>query len=282
MNKKVITKIELQKRDKERVNVYINDEFSFACSAELIYAHNLSKGKIADMEYLQEIIDEDNYLKCKNSALKSIERAYKTEQQVYDKLIEKGYEEKIVKRAMNFLKEYKFIDDEKFIKMYVNDKSHSYGRNRIKYELIKKGISEKLINEALSDFDKDLEEEAALKLAEKKYKILIKSETNYKKLYKKVWDYLSRNGYNLEVIQKVVKKIVREDFQEQDESERLKENDELSSIRELAEKRYRIITKSESDHKKIYKKLSDYLLRRGYSWESIKTVLKDILTYQDL
>ena len=30
----IITKIEVQKRNKDRVNVYINEEFNFACSSE--------------------------------------------------------------------------------------------------------------------------------------------------------------------------------------------------------------------------------------------------------
>lgn len=284
MNKQVITKIEIQKRNKERVNIYINDEFAFACSAELIYAHSLSKGKVVDMEYLQEIIDEDNYIKCKNSALKSIERAYKTEHQVYGKLLEKGYDEKIVRRTISFLKEYKFVDDKKFVKMYINDKIHSYGRNKIKYELIKKGISEELVSKELSRLDKNVEEMAALKLAEKKYKILAKGDINYNKVYDKIGNYLIRVGYNLEMVQKVLNKMTVSDSKSLDESQRLEKNknEELSLIRELAEKRYRVITKSESDNMKIYRKLSDYLLRRGYSWESIKTVLKDIVVNSDI
>lgn len=46
--KKIITKVEIQKRNKDRVNVYINHEFAFACSAELVYIHNIEKGKSVD------------------------------------------------------------------------------------------------------------------------------------------------------------------------------------------------------------------------------------------
>ncbi|MCC5424208.1 recombination regulator RecX, partial [Clostridium botulinum] len=50
----IITKIEVQKRNKDRVNVYIDEEFNFACSSELIYYHNLKKGKVIDENSLND------------------------------------------------------------------------------------------------------------------------------------------------------------------------------------------------------------------------------------
>ncbi|WP_346961661.1 hypothetical protein [Clostridium sp.] len=40
---KIITKIEAQKKKDNRVNIFINDEFAFGCSSELVYYHNLAK-----------------------------------------------------------------------------------------------------------------------------------------------------------------------------------------------------------------------------------------------
>lgn len=277
--KNVITKIELQKRNKDRVNVYINEEFSFACSAELIYTCSLSKDKEIDMGSLKEIIDKDNFIKCKSYALKIIERTYKTEKQIFDKLAQKEYDEKIINKTIDFLKEYKFIDDEKYTEAYIKDKLKSQGKNRIKYALINRGISEALIKEKLSTLDKDIEENTALKLAEKKYKVLIKNESDTRKIYKKLGDYLVRNGYDLDVVQNILSSIVKEEISHLNETEiqQKREDDDASKLYELAEKRYSIIIKSESDNRKIYKKLSDYLIRRGYSWDNIKSVLNSII-----
>ncbi len=41
MNK--ITNIEVQKRNEERVNIYIDNEFAFACYKELVYKEGLKK-----------------------------------------------------------------------------------------------------------------------------------------------------------------------------------------------------------------------------------------------
>lgn len=277
--KNIITKIELQKRNKDRVNVYINEEFLFACSAELIYTCSLSKDKEIDMDSLKEIIDKDNFIKCKSYALKIIERTYKTEKQIFDKLVQKEYDEKIINETIAFLKEYKFIHDEKYTEAYIKDKVKSQGKNRIKYALINKGISETLIKEKLNSLDKDIEENTALKLAEKKYRILIKNESDIRKIYKKLGDYLVRNGYDLDVVQNTLNSIVKEEINHLNETEtqQEKEEEDVSKLYELAEKRYSIIIKSECENRKIYKKLSDYLIRRGYSWDSIKSVLNTII-----
>lgn len=281
MEKRVITKIEVQKRNKERVNVYINDEFAFACSGELIYIYSLSKGKIVDVDYLEEIIDDDNYRKCKSDALKSIEKAYKTEKQVFDKLTQKEYKDHVIKRTIEFLKEYKFIDDEKFVCMYINDKINSHGKNKIKYELLKKGICEALLSESLNNLDKSIEENTALRLAEKKSKLLVKNESDWRKIYKKLGDYLIRNGYNLDIVQKILNDVVKENLNSLDRTENFNEKnieqEDMNVLRELAKKRYETIIKLENDSKKIYKKLSDYLLRRGYSWENVKPTLNEII-----
>lgn len=277
--KNIITKIELQKRTKDRVNIYINEEFSFACSAELIYTHGLSKGKNIDISYLKEIIYQDNCIKCKNYALKIIERTYKTEKQMFDKLLQKEYDEKIINKTIEFLKEYKFIDDEKFTETYIKDKLKSQGKNRIRYALINKGIKEELVKRKLSYVDEDTEQSVAARLAEKKYKILIKNESDIRKIYKKLGDYLIRNGYNSDIVQSTVDNLLKED---ENSLNRIKPDAEsvdkdISKLYELAEKRYNIIMKSESDSKKVYKKLSDYLLRRGYKWDDIKSVLNSII-----
>ncbi|MCD3298125.1 recombination regulator RecX, partial [Clostridium botulinum C/D] len=41
---RLITKIEIGKKNKNRVNIYLDEEFAFACSADLVYYYKLAKG----------------------------------------------------------------------------------------------------------------------------------------------------------------------------------------------------------------------------------------------
>lgn len=275
---KVITKVEVQKRNKDRVNIYIDGDFAFSCSTELVFAYGLKAGKSVELEALREIVSEDSYLKCKNHALKIIEKSYKSEKEVFDKLKLKGYDEKTIARVMEFLKSYNFLNDESYTTMYIKDKLKTQGKNKIKQALLRKGIEEDLVKEKLNEVDSQIELKAALSLGGKKYKILIKTEKDKSKIYKKLWEYLIRNGYSTEIIDEVLNKVIDLDDDEQVENEKEVNFEELY---ELASKRYNIVYKSEKDTRKLYKKLSDYLLRRGYTWEQVKMALKQILQKDD-
>ncbi|WP_050606644.1 recombination regulator RecX [Clostridium niameyense] len=273
---KVITKIEWQKRNKDRVNIYINEEFAFACSGELIYYHNLKKGLKVDEDKLSSIIKEDNYMKCKNYSLKLIEKSLKTEKYIEDKLKEKEYTNDCIKRVMEFLKSYNFIDDSRYVDLFIREKINSCGRNKIRYSLLKKGIKEELLNSKISDIDIDKEEVVAYKLAYKKYDIISKREKNLMKIYKKIWDYLIYRGYTLSVIENVVNKLKKNNISlvENKREERKYNIDEIYNI---ATRRYNIIIKSERDEQKIYRKLYNYLLRRGYGFEEVKKVVNSVI-----
>ncbi|MBR9648003.1 recombination regulator RecX [Clostridium tyrobutyricum] len=273
-NINLVTDIKVQKGNKNRVNVYIDYEFSFSCSRELVYRYRIDKNEYIDLGYIKGIIHEDNYIKCKSSALNILERNYKTEKQISDKLLKKGYDIDTVLRTLNFLKDYKFVDDNKFASLYAEEKIRICGRNKIKHELVKKGIEKCMIDRILSDMDKGQYEENALNCARKKYDIIIKSENNFQKVYLKLGSYLTRRGYETELAKNILKKIIKKDDFIQQEKISKKDTNPLYDI---AKKRYNIITRSENDINKINRRLSQYLMRRGYLWEDIKQVLRKIM-----
>ncbi|WP_138203123.1 recombination regulator RecX [Haloimpatiens lingqiaonensis] len=320
----VITKIEVQKRDKNRVNIYINEEFAFGCNAELVYTYDLKKGKQVDLEFLKSVVEEDNYLNGKNYSLKVIEKTYKTEKEIRDKLYKKEYGDKVVDRIICFLKEYKFLDDNKYTEAFIKDRMNKYGKNKIKYDLIKKGIDEDSIIEKLYSISCQNEYERAYTLGEGKLKTLIKTEKevekNIYKIYKKICDFLIRRGFDYNMVNSVIEqlrnseildgyknlqkdnekenfnneqyRIIKgeknfskgldvftneESFNEEQDIIIKDEEESYQELKELALKRYKIICKSESDDIKIFRRLSSYLMRRGYSYEEIKKVLSDIV-----
>ena len=40
---KIITKVEVQKNNKNRVNVYVDEEYAFSCAAEVVYKYDLKR-----------------------------------------------------------------------------------------------------------------------------------------------------------------------------------------------------------------------------------------------
>ena len=204
----VITKIEVQKRNKDRVNIYLDNEYAFSISMELVYKESLKPKMEIDVERLKDIADKEGYLKCKNTALRIIERSFKTEKEMRDKLKEKEYTDNQIEKTIEFLREYNFINDESYVKAYINDKLASRGRQKIKYDLIKKGVGRNLIDEKLSCIDSDDEKNTAFNLAKKKYNSIKKSESDTYKLSGKLYRFLMSKGYNYELVKDVVKEVM--------------------------------------------------------------------------
>ena len=280
--KKVITKIEAQKKKTDRVSIFINEEFAFGCSSELIYYHNLSKGKEVDEEELSEIVEEDNYITAKNLGLKYVESSLKTEFQVKEYLVKKEYNDKVIDKVISFLKEYKFLDDNYYANAFAKQYINSQGRGNIKFKLMQKGISEEIIENALCSFSREQEESVALKLAEKRALILCKKENDKIKVKAKLNSYLLSKGYDFETVSSIIRKI---NLQELIDSFKVVGEIEIDNLLEeksnqlfeLAQKRYDRLKTSESDRLKIRKKLQDFLLRKGYNYDEIKSVMNIII-----
>jgi len=204
----IITKIECGNRNKNRVNIYIDEEYAFSVDMEIVYKEGLKVKDSVDYDKLKKIIEEDNYIKCKNAAIKIIERSYKSEKEIKDKLLKKEFDNNTVNRTLSFLKEYNLIDDEKLVSMYVKDRLRNQGEKKIKYSLMQKGINEEFIYRELNKINNDDLEDIAYNLALKKYEVLSKRENDKYKLYQKLTRYLMSRGYGYDLISRVVKRIV--------------------------------------------------------------------------
>ena len=209
-----ITKIEIQKNNKDRVNIYLDGEYALAINAELIYKENLKVKDDVDISKLQEIAEKESYIRCKESAIKIIERSYKTEKEIRDKLKQKGYEEKQINNSIDFLKEYNFINDNTYAKAFIKDKLSSKGSQKIKYDLMKKGIAKDIIEENLIKVDKNEEKEVALNVGRKKYESIRRKESDNYKLSGKLYRFLISRGYAYDIVKDVVKEIMSLDESE--------------------------------------------------------------------
>ena len=71
----IITKIEAQKKNNDRVNIYVDEKFFMAIYKELVFTFNLKKGQEIDPNYLKNILDDEMYMKAKNKALNILSKS---------------------------------------------------------------------------------------------------------------------------------------------------------------------------------------------------------------
>ena len=201
-----ITKIEVQKNNKDRVNIYVDEEFFAGLDLELVYTLNLSKGQTIDAERMKEIIYKDNISKVKSKALKIINKAEQSEKTLRDKL--KDYDEEIVDIVIEYLKDCKFVNDKDFAKRIASSNSNvsKFGKNKIKQNLYKKGIDREYIDEAIDEIDEDVEFENAVYLAEKRYKSV--KNDDKRKVYQKLIQHLTYKGFSYDTSKRAISHVL--------------------------------------------------------------------------
>lgn len=206
----IITKIEQQKNNEDRVNIYVNGEFFTAIFKELVFTFNLKKGDEIDEDNLKSILSDEMYLKAKNKALNILSKADQSEKKIREKL-STDFEENTIDKVIEFLKRNNFINDNLLAQKIINTNLNlnKCGKNRIKQNLYNKGIDSSTINKAISDIDNEAEFENAMYLAKKRYE-RIKNEDK-RKIYQKLSQHLAYKGFNYDIIKRVLNKLLNFD-----------------------------------------------------------------------
>ncbi len=163
--------------------------------------------------------------RCKSQALRYVAMQIKTEGQVSDYLKRKGYSGDDIEIALDFLREYKYVDDKRYCESFFREAAlKGKGRRRIEQELEQKKISRHVVREALDelldetnpDYD-DLiaeiltEKERALAVGRK----LLRAQLDFgheadKSFMAKVGRRLVTYGYGSDVVYSVIGVLMKE------------------------------------------------------------------------
>lgn len=156
MDKK-ITALETQKSNPDRLNVYINDKFAFGISKFI--AAWLSIGQTISEEKLEELTRQDELEKAYQTALGYIGYKDRTTSEVTARLEKAEYPAEVIQKTLAELEENDYINDQRFARQWVENRSESKPRSRylLSLELKRKGIDESIIEEALTNLPDDAE-----------------------------------------------------------------------------------------------------------------------------
>ena len=161
-----ITSLSVQKNNKNRVNVFIDDDFYTGLSIESVYKYGLKVGQDIDKEKLDQIVVENEKATAISKATAYISKTIKTKRQVKDYLVKKGYSEELAYQVVDKLKEYGYIDDKEYSKRYLESTNKTQGVRLAEYKLMAKGVKKEDIETALNQSEIEYEK-SALALAEK-------------------------------------------------------------------------------------------------------------------
>ena len=200
----IVTKI---MKKKANYDIYIDEEYSFTLTDEGLYKSKLKSGtEFIITEELNGILKEDEAKRCKNRALKIITTSSKSENKIKEKLTREGYSEYAIEIALEFLRDYKFTNDEKLAKNLANQ---SIRKNssilQTKQNLRNKGIKKEDIEKALEEIDEDDEIENAINVANKKYNTIKNKEKD--EILRKIAYTLNYRWFSYRAVDKALQNI---------------------------------------------------------------------------
>ena len=203
-----ITKIEQQKKNKSRFSVFIDGEFSFGADNFTVVSHGLSEGVEITEKKLAQIkagaLTED----AKNYAERLVSARSYTEKAMRGTLVTHVGDEETIDKTINFLKEYKLIDDYDFAIRYAHDLVHlkKFGLKQVVWKLQEKGIPKEIAQKVVSELELDNTVSKNLKsLALKK----LSGNFDIKNIMK-VKRYLASRGYDFDDINQAFYEIQKE------------------------------------------------------------------------
>lgn len=198
-----ITALKVQKRNPNRVSVYLDGEFAFGLSkivaVWLRVGQELSEAKIASLQ-AQETLEV-----AYQQALNFLSYRPRSEQEVAKKLYEKGFDDNVVSETIKRLQEDRFLGDEQFAKLWVENRSTFRPRSHrlLKLELRQKGISDDHIQSALAEAgdESKLALDAAIRYARRL------ANLEWDEFRKRLGAYLLRRGFSYGTINPILRQV---------------------------------------------------------------------------
>lgn len=198
-----VTKVESVTKTKFRVE--IDEEFAF-----VLYKGELKHFGIAEEaeitgEVYEKIYNEVVLKRAKLRALHLLTDMARTEKELKEKLRLNQYPEDIIETAMDYVRSFGYLNDDKYAESYIESRKSSKSKKEICAALLKKGVSLEQIDRAFEVcYEKEGESEAIRRLIVKRRIDITQADEG--EIYK-LYGYLARKGFHYEEVRKVIEEM---------------------------------------------------------------------------
>ena len=174
----------------------------------------MKKGDELSDDRFSFLNEQNKLFHIKQKAFRLLGRRQHATSELRRKLWQRNYEQKLIDEVIDELRKNGYLNDGEFIREFVAEKSKSkkWSSNKIKSELLRKGIDQKLIESSFEQIPKSEEFENAFRLGQKKYNTLIKRSEDKRELKQKLSAYLYSRGFDYELIRQVCSQIIKDNL----------------------------------------------------------------------
>lgn len=144
-----------QKGKSEEYYVEIDGEKYGTLMLEVIVKNHLKVGSELSQDELFAIKEQSDQITCFSKALAYISSRLKTEKQMQDYLLQKGYSYECTQNAIQKLKSYGYLNDEYYAKTFAEISGKNKGKRYIKQQLYLKGVKGDIVDNLQLDDDNE-------------------------------------------------------------------------------------------------------------------------------
>lgn len=198
-----ITAIEPQKKNPNRVNIYLDGEFAFGLAR--LTAAWLRVGQVLSEEKIVALKAEDARETVYQKALHFLSFRPRSVQEVRQNLQKQGVAAALIEETLARLQRAGLLDDRAFARAWVENRAHFRPRAPIllRLELQRKGIAEEIIQTVLQEMTdaEALALEAARRQARRWHGL------SRQDFWRKMGGFLARRGFSYEIIPSVCAQV---------------------------------------------------------------------------
>jgi regulatory protein len=207
---RTITALEIQKRDKDRVSVYLDGEFAFGLP--VVDAARLHKGQALSEQEIAHLREIDDISRALDRAVRLLARRPYSGAEIRRHLMSKQVAPPIIEEVLARLERLGYVDDRAFAQYWIENREQfgPRGPRALQYELRQKGVSESIIQAALDDLDTHVSAYRAAQTQVRRLRGL--SREGFRN---KLGGFLARRGFDYDVIREVANQLTIELQEEQ-------------------------------------------------------------------
>jgi len=204
----VITDLQTQQGDPERVNVYLDGTFAFGASTLVTMARGLSVGQELGDEEIAALLRDDAADRAYGAALRFLSYRPRSRREIENYFRKKKIDPEMVPAVLERLERAGLLDDRAFATFWIENRQTFSPRGSwaLRAEMRQKGVAADVIDDALEGLSD--EEEVAYEAATKKVHML--TVDNELEFFRRMVGFLQRRGFPYDVAAAVARRIFRE------------------------------------------------------------------------
>lgn len=207
-----ITTIEPQKKRTDRYSLFNGSDFIIGVSGQTLLRFNLKKGVEITPFLFKQLQETEEYQAIKDYFIRLLGRRDHARGELQKKGRVKSFPDIIIDEVLDELSDKNYLNEEVFAAKFISDKLSfsKWGPQKIKSELIKKGVQNQIIEKLLKEHTGDLELSRICVDLVVKRKARYLRENDPMKRRKKIIGWLRQKGFQQDTIQKALTEIEKE------------------------------------------------------------------------